>query len=212
MLATHVHHALAQVRELKLRILSAQRFTGYSGHCRSVGGTLALIAPLILTASWYPQTDNWHLLGWGVVLAVSVLANYSAVIYWFFSHPEVKRDVRRLMPAVDALPSLVVGAIITIALVANGHYDLLFGTWMCLFGLTNLSAKNTLPGALRPLGLAYIACGTACLLIPSVSFTSPWPMGLVFGIGEWIGGIIFHKHRMPDPMLKSSSAGETPND
>ena len=35
MIAAHIHDALAQVRELKLRVLNAQRFTGYSGRGRA---------------------------------------------------------------------------------------------------------------------------------------------------------------------------------
>lgn len=95
MIATHIHHALSQVRELKMRVLSAQRFTGYSGRCRAVGGTIALFAPLLLNAQWYPKTLTTHLAGWGVVCACAVLANYSAVLHWFLFQPDVERDLRR---------------------------------------------------------------------------------------------------------------------
>jgi len=198
MMAVHIHDALAQVRELKMRVLIAQRFTGYSGRSRAVGGTAALLAPLVLSADWYPQTNFAHLWGWGGVFAIAILANYSAVLYWFLFHPDVKRDIRKLMPTVYALPSLAVGGILTLALLLRGQYDLLFGTWMCLFGLTNLSARQNLPRSMYPLGLFYIACGTACLLAPWASFTQPWAMGLVFGIGEWVGGFIFHRNRVPN--------------
>ena len=203
MIATHVHHALAQIRELKMQVLSAQHFMGYSGRCRAVCGTAALAAPFVLSANGYPQTEVAHLLGWGVVLAFALVANYAAVLYWFFFFPDVKRDLRRLMPTVDALPSLLVGAILSIALIARAQYDALFGTWMCLFGLTNLSSRHVLPNALWPLGFFYIGCGTACLLVPSVSFTNPWLMGIVFGLGEWAGGFIFHVHRLPEARLST---------
>ena len=35
-------------------------------------------------------------------------------------------------------------------------------------------------------------CGTVYLLFSDVSFLNPWPMGVVFFIGEWLGGIILH--------------------
>ena len=199
MLALHIHQALAQVHELKMRVINAQRFTGYSGRCRIIGGTLALLAPFVLGAPWYPQTPVAHLAGWGLVLAVSVVANYAAVLYWFLFSPEARRDARRLMPTVYALPSLAVGGILTVALIQRGEYDALFGTWMCGYGLANLSSRQVLPKALWPLGCFYIGCGTICLFWPGLSFTHPWPMGIVFGIGEWIGGFIFHYHRMPNP-------------
>lgn len=201
MIAAHIHDALAQVRELKLRVLNAERFTGYSGRSRAVGGTAAMLAPFVMSAAWYPRTTTAHLWGWGVVFAIAVAANYSAVVHWFLFHPEVKRDVRKLMPTVHALPSLAVGGIFTGALILKGQYDLLFGMWMCLFGLTNLSARRTQPPSLGLLGLFYIVSGALCLLAPGVSFTHPWPMGLVFGLGEWIGGFIFHRGRCPEAAL-----------
>jgi hypothetical protein len=201
MMTMHIHQALAQVQELKMRVINAQHFTGYSGRCRVVGGTLALLAPLILGADWYPKTPTAHLMGWGCVLTVSVLANYFAVLHWFLFDPDTRRDVRRLIPTVYVLPSLAVGGILSAALILHGAYDSLFGTWMCLFGLANLSSRQVLPKTLWPLGLLYIVSGTACLFWPSLSFTNPWPMGIVFGIGEWVGGFIFHYHRRPDSSL-----------
>ena len=203
MISRQVHHALRQVRELKLRVLNAERFTGYSGRCRAVGGTIALVAAAVMSASWFPRTTGAHLAGWCSVLALSVLANYSAVLHWFLFHPEVKRDPRRLMPTVDALPSLAVGGLLSLFLIRNGQYDALFGTWMCLYGLTNLSTRRVLPKALWPLGFFYIGSGALCLFLPGLSFTDPWPMGLVFGLGEWAGGLIFHHNRVPDLPLTS---------
>jgi hypothetical protein len=50
---------------------------------------------------------------------------------------------------------------------------------------------------MRPLGVFYLTCGTVCLLVPWISFTNPWPMALVFGVGEWVGGFIFYQNRVP---------------
>jgi hypothetical protein len=131
------------------------------------------------------------------------LVNYSAVLCWYLFQPDIKRDVRRLMPTLDAVPSLVVGGVLTGALVLHRQYDMLFGVWMCLYGLTNLSSRQILPKALTSLGAFYILCGAGCLLIPQVSFTNPWPMGMVFGLGEWAGGFIFHRNRVPNATLTS---------
>lgn len=198
MIATHIHQALAQVQELKLRVIDSQRFTGYSGYSRMTGGTLALLAALVLSRSGYPQTPTAHLVGWGFVLAVSLVVNYAAVLHWFLFDPDTGRDIRRLVPTLYVLPSLAVGGILSAALIRLGAHDALFGTWMCLFGLANLSSRQILPRTLWPLGLFYIGCGTVCLFWPGLTFTNPWPMGLVFGIGEWVGGFIFHYHRRPE--------------
>ncbi len=196
MIATHIHDALAQVRELKMRVLNAQQFTGYSGRFRALGGTIALFAPFLMSANWYPRTTVAHIAGWGFVFLCAVLSNFSALLYWFLFHPEPERDLRRLMPTIDVLPPLIVGGILTGVLILNKQYDLLFGTWMCLFGLANLSSRQTLPKTLWPLGLFYIACGIICFLVPWIKITNPWPMGIVFGVGELVGGFIFYQNRI----------------
>lgn len=195
MIAQHVHQALRQVQELKLRVLASERFAGYSGRCRAAGGAVALLAAPVLGASWFPRTAVPHLVGWGAVLTVALLANYSAVLYWFLFHPDVKRDIRRLMPTVDAIPSLIVGAILTLFLISRGDYDALFGTWMCLYGLVNLSSRSVMPKTMWPLGSFYVASGALCLFLPGVSFCNPWPMALTFGLGELAGGLVFHYHQ-----------------
>ena len=63
---------------------------------------------------------------------------------------------------------------------------------MSLFGLANLASRHVLPSANFFVGVFYILCGTVCLLLPEITFTDPWPMGIVFFIGEWAGGWILH--------------------
>jgi len=201
--ASHVHDAIRQVRDLQRRVLEAERFTGYSGRSRAFGGTAALIAVVIMSRPDFPRTVEAHLAGWLAVLAFAVIGNYSALLYWFFFHPTQKKEMRRLIPTVDAFPPLLVGGLFTLVLIQRGLYDLLFGAWMCLYGLANLSSRRVLPKAIWPLGLFYIGCGTAFLLVPGVSFTSPWGAGLVFFFGEWVGGFIFHYNRRPNAPLSS---------
>jgi hypothetical protein len=197
-IAAHVHQALRQVKELRLRVLNAGRFTGYSGRAHAFAGSVAFLAAVVMSASWYPRTVEAHLIGWGTVFGIAVFANYAAVVYWFLFQPDVKRDIRRLVPAVDAIPSLLVGGILTAALLRSGQYDLLFGTWMCLYGLAHISSRRVLPRAISHLGTFYVACGVLCFFLPALTFTNPWPMGLVFGVGEVTGGMIFHRNRVPE--------------
>ncbi|MFH1023250.1 MAG: hypothetical protein V1809_07650 [Planctomycetota bacterium] len=195
MIANHIHHALAQVEELRRRILERQRFKGYSGRARAIGGSVALAGAAVMARGGFPRAAEAHVIGWGTVFAVAVLANYGALAWWFLFDPEVRRDLQRLRPAVDILPSLLVGGILSLVFILHGRHEYLFGTWMALFGLANLASRHVLPRLIWPVGLFYILCGAACLLIPGISFTNPWPMGIIFFIGEWAGGIVLHFHR-----------------
>ncbi len=204
MIARHIHHALAQVQELQQKVLEKQRFKGYSGRARAIDGTVALAATLVMASRHFPKHFLPHFLGWAVVFTMAVTINYGALIYWFLFDPTVKRDYRRLKPVFDIIPPLFVGGVLTLALVMRGHYDLLFGTWMCLFGLANIATRHVLPRAITLVGMAYVFSGTTCLLSPGIEFTNPWPLGMVFFLGEWAGGLVIHYDGLP-PFLTSKS-------
>lgn len=193
MVANHIHHALAQVRDLQQKILDSQRFKGYSGRARAIGGTLALVSAFVMSSAYYPQTTPAHALGWGTVALFGVLLNFGALIHWFLFDPGVQRDIRRLKPTLDALPAILVGGVLTMVMLSEGLHQYLFGIWMALFGLANLASRHVLPKRIWMIGSYYILCGAICLLYPGDDlFRNPWPMGLVFFIGEWMGGVILH--------------------
>ncbi|MBU4210962.1 MAG: hypothetical protein L6437_07570 [Kiritimatiellae bacterium] len=190
MIAHHIHDALVQVRRLKALILEKRLFRGYSGIARMAGGLMALIGAAIMASRNFPATPDAHLLGWTAVLAGALIINYGALLRWFSAKPASRRSLRDLVPAFDALPALAVGAGLSLALIMHGEYDLLFGTWMCLYGLVHMSYRNSLPFANYLVGIFYLACGMIMLVWSGVSFTNPYPMGLVFGAGELAGGFV----------------------
>ena len=93
MIANHIHHALAQVRELQKKILENQRFKGYSGRARAIGGTIALFSAFIMSSPQFPDNTAAHALGWGILALIGVLLNFGALIHWFLFDPTVKRDI-----------------------------------------------------------------------------------------------------------------------
>jgi hypothetical protein len=70
---------------------------------------------------------------------------------------------------------------------------------MCLYGLAHVAYRQSLPTIHYAVGIFYMLGGTACLLVPGICFTNPWPMGLVFGIGELSGGFILYRNRLEEP-------------
>jgi hypothetical protein len=187
-----VQQALSQVRDLQKKILEKQRFKGYSGRARAISGTLALATAAIMSSRFYPQTVLAHLAGWSALFVFAIALNFGAIFYWFIFDPQSKRDLRRLRPLLDVLLPLTVGGILTLTFLLHGLYSYLFGTWMCLFGLANFATRHTVPRSIWIPSLFYVACGTILLLTRDLSFLNPWPMGIVFFIGEWVGGIILH--------------------
>lgn len=190
-----IHEALGAVRHLREALIEKQRFTGYSGPVRMTTGVFSLVGAFIMGSRDFPVNLRAHLIGWGVVFLLSSLANLGAIAHWFLNEPRVRKHPRRLKPVLDFFPPLLVGAVLTALFVSQRQFDALFGTWMCMFGLTNLASRYVLPPGMILVGLFYITAGVFCLFSPSVVFTVPWPMGLVFFTGEMAGGAILYLDR-----------------
>ncbi len=188
----HVHQALAQVQAMRRHVIEKQRFKGYSGRARAMGGTLALAAAAWLAAR-PAHGDRFSLLIWVCVALVSIALNYGAVLVWFLSDPQVERQTRRLKPVVEVIPAITVGGILTLAFLRDGVFAYLPAVWMLLFGLANLASRHVLPKGIGWVGLLYLAAGATFLFAaPRQGLSNPWPMGIVFFVGEWLGGLVLH--------------------
>lgn len=196
MIATHVHDALSQVRRLQALILARKNFQGYSGLARMASGTAVMGAAMVLNCDLVPRSVMAHLFGWGAVMGLAMMINYGALAYWYFTDPEAKTSPMSLFPAIDAVPALAAGGVLSATLVMWGHFNMLQGVWMLLFGVAHTGYRLSLPRANYFVGMFYMVCGTAYLAYGEEPFTNPWPMGLVFFFGEWMGGWIFWRSRV----------------
>jgi hypothetical protein len=183
------NETLRKIRQLSDNVRRRRRFQGYAGWPRMLSGAVTLVAAFVMTSTtWVPTTAPAHLASWTIVLAIALAVNYGHLAWWFFSHKEIRTRPAELKPALDALPPLAAGAVLSIALILHGHYNLLFGTWMLMYGLAQTTYAGKLPVGVYATGLVYMACGTL-LLIMTPPFTNPWPMALMFVCGELAGGL-----------------------
>ncbi|MDR2981273.1 MAG: hypothetical protein LBV12_03395, partial [Puniceicoccales bacterium] len=185
----NANEALGVVAELRQRVLARQRFRGYSGLARAGGGTLALVGAAMVRLLIPDASDTALVVTWGVVFCLAFGLNYGAVVWWRMSN---RATTGALSPALEPLPILLVGGVVTAALIHASVLSLLPGVWMCLFGLTQFSAKYAMPQNIRLIGWYYIAVGIACLWFGEFSWREPLIMGGVFFMGEWSGGLILH--------------------
>jgi hypothetical protein len=176
-------------------ILEKRQFKGYSGTARIISGTVVLLGSTLMRSSIYPATEFSHLAGWLVVMGIALALNYGALILWYIQLPDDERKSIRVRPVFDAFPALLTGGVLSVALLLRGYPDLLFGVWMCCYGLAHTSCRRDLPQGNWFLGIYYMLCGAFFMLWQGSSFLNPWPMGMVFLVGEVAGGIIFHRHK-----------------
>ena len=190
----HLQDALALVHQLKATLLDSRAFHGYSGPMWAVSGTIALVAAAVMWSDFFPDTKPAYAMGWGTVFLVAFVLNGAAVGYWSLHDKGVKRDPNRLRPIVDVIPPMAVGALLTGVAIYRGDPGYLYGIWMCMFGLTNLASRYVLPWPIGLVGVFYVICGTLVLLL-GMPFLNPWPMGVVFFLGEWASGAILYMDR-----------------
>ncbi|HEY1764939.1 MAG TPA: hypothetical protein VGF85_08435 [Opitutaceae bacterium] len=199
----HVHQALAQVRVLRRYVIEKQRFRGYSGRARAISGCLALAASAWLSRR--PERDgNYALFVWLAVAVVASTVNFGAVGIWFLGEAAAERKPSRLKPALEVLPALTAGAALTLAFWRDGAFDYLVPVWLLLFGIANLASRHVLSRGIAWVGLFYMAAGLGILFgTPRAALGNPWPMGFIFFIGEWAGGLITYLDRLERPRWQS---------
>jgi hypothetical protein len=195
----HVHQALAQIRTMQRYIIERQRFKGYSGRARALSGSMALIAAYWL--SLQPgRPISYALALWLVVALVGAAMNYGAVLFWFLGESQGDKQTVRLKPALEVVPALAAGAALTIAFWRDGAFDYLVPVWMILFGIANLASRHVLPKEISWIGLFYMVSGAVLLFwAPRMGLSNPWPMGIVFFVGEWLGGLVIFFDRPDRP-------------
>ena len=194
MTANNVHDALAQIKQLQGFILGKKNFSGYLWQTKIAGGAVVLLGALIMASPCCPETVTTHLSVWVVIILTAMLINYGGLFYWFFYDKDSRRQWVRLLPAVDMLPEIVVGAVFTAIIIEKQQYDMLMGVWLCLYGLVHVSYRQALPKGSYIVGLFYIICG-AFLLFQHVQFTNPLPAAIIIFAGETICGISLYKNR-----------------
>ncbi len=134
---------LEQIRAVRHKLIYNQVFIGYSGWARIAGGAVALLGGLIMASNSFSKEIDSHILGWGSICAISFLLNLFAVFWWQHKTETRLSNFEKLLPTIDIMAPLYVGAIATYALIQYQMQDLLFGFWMCLFGLMHTASRHT---------------------------------------------------------------------
>ncbi|MDP0501717.1 MAG: hypothetical protein Q7P63_16610 [Verrucomicrobiota bacterium JB022] len=186
-----IRQAIREVQSLKQAIVEKQRFRGYSGRARALGGGIALGAALGLTLLAPLATPERIFAVWGVVFVLAASLNYGALCYWLARgrEPLLSRRVPQLL---ETCTIWLTAGVISLALWLQGEADLLYGLWMMLFGLAQIFNRHHLPRGIGLLGAYYLLCGGLCLWWADGIFARPLAMGAVFFVGEFAGGLIFH--------------------
>jgi hypothetical protein len=197
-----LQQALSDLAEVRDRLVRVQRFEGYSAVAAIASGFAALAAGYVqLQAAPLPlRIDALHryVMIWMACLAVALALNYGAVGIWLWKHrgPGALSGFRTAARSIA--PSVVLGGLLTVALIDRSAYSLLPGTWFSLYSLGLFASRDVIPRSTFAITLGFAALAALFLVSPLQSVAlSWWVMPLGFGLGQIGVGLLICLERAP---------------
>src|SRR5688500_16533334 len=176
--------AMDNLRFIRETMEAAGTFTAVSGWGQVAIGLTAIVAALIAGRL---SGAEWVL----VWTAEAVLALFISV--WFMyekaksaSVPLLSGSARKLLFSFS--PVVVVGMVVTVALLQRQMYTLLPAIWMLLYGTAVVAAGAFSVRSVPVMGAAFILAGTGALFTP-IAWSTAW-MIVGFGVLHIVFGFV----------------------
>lgn len=189
-----LNKALGDISSIRRQMARSTEFRGYGPATLGATGVFALIAAGA-QALWLvdaPHHVPSYLATWVTTAVVS------AALIGTQMHRRTRRihsamaDEMIRMAAEQFLPSAVAGALLTVVLMAfvPSALWMLPGLWQITFGLGVFSSCRFLPRLMLLAGAWYLLTGLFCIALGDVRAFSPWAMGIPYGTGQILVGVI----------------------
>lgn len=191
-----VERALADLEEVRDRLATLQRYRGFSGPAAALSGAIAIGAGLVQYAlAPYPHSIaeiNRYLTIWLLCLALALAINYGAGYLWYVRNAGRQARRQSRTAGLTILPAVVLGAVLSLALILHGQPGLLPGVWYTCYAVGLFAARTMLPSMTLTVSLAFGVAGALLLLSPDTTLPlSWWAMPIGFGVGQaYIGWLI----------------------
>lgn len=156
-------HVVENLRFIRETMEAAGAFTAMSGWAQVVIGATAIGAAVV--AANQPDRLRW-LAVWLVEAAVAIAIATVGILGKARRRrlPLLSGASRRFWPSFAA--PLLVGAVLTVALVQRGQYDALPGAWLLLFGAAVVSGGALSVPLVRLMGWSFLALGLVAVFVP----------------------------------------------
>jgi hypothetical protein len=192
-----LREALAQISEIRDQLARTETFEGYRSATVAASGLLALAAAGV-QASWIPDPAarlDEYLTLWVAVAVVSVAITGTEMFVRCRRAASATAARLTRMVVEQFLPSLVVGALLTVAIVAVAPETawMLPGLWALVFGLGVFASARLFPRPVTWVAAWYLLSGIACLAAAKrVEPLSPWLMVSTFGVGQLLAAAVVY--------------------
>jgi len=190
--------ALDQIAAVREGVARANTFRGYRAATTLMSSVLALAASAVCSGLlhygvYYVEP---YLAVWIAAAAVSMTLCGFEMAYRVAGSP-LQRDLT--LAAVERfLPSLAAGGLLTLVIYRFCPEELwmLPGLWMMFFGLGIHASRRLLPRYSEIIAAFYLLCGLIVLSMRETDMLNPWPMGIVFGLGQLAAaGVLWQTER-----------------
>lgn len=189
-----VSRALADLEEVRSRLVAVQRFRGWSGGAAVVSGTAAItIGVYQFFALPYPASAvdaSRFVTMWIACLVFALAINYGAIVLWLGRNWTLRARCELRTVGMTIAPAIAAGGVLTAALLHRHLDGMLPGLWCVCYAMGLIASRAMVPrGVLAVAGL-FAAAGTALLFAPDVNALRWWVMPATFGIGQLLIGLL----------------------
>ena len=195
-----VSRAMADLEEVRTRLVAVQRFRGLSGGAAFASGVAAIVSGVIQATSVptpaTPAEGVRYVTIWIACLACSLAVNYGAIVLWLARHWSVRSRVELKTVGMTILPSVVAGGLFTAAFIARGELGLLPGMWCLCYALGLIASRAMAPPGIGWIAALFAAGGAALLFAPGSNALAWWVMPVTFGIGQIVIGVLVSRDAM----------------
>ncbi len=190
-----IEKALNQISEIHGHLARTDVYRGYRAVPVALSGVLALVAAAVQTRLSGSESPHSFVIYWVVVAVLSAIVAGGGIVCGYVRQqsPFARRRTRTAVG--QLLPCLVAGAAVTVLVVRleDGFIAYLPGLWAVLFSLGVFASRPYLPRIIGWVPLYYLAAGIALLAMAGDGRSlSPWGMGLTFGFGQIVSGIVLY--------------------
>lgn len=191
--------ALADLAEVRYRLAGTQRFAGFSGAAAAASGIIGLAAGLLQALmAPRPVDAGGYVVYFGIwytTLALALVINYGAVAMWLAKNRGVHAKQQSRLAAFAMVPAIVLGGVLTLALVDHGLMVLVPGVWYGAYAVALFASRTLVPTSVLTVAGAFGVIALA-LLLPFESIALAWwVMPLGFGLGQIVIGVCLARDR-----------------
>jgi hypothetical protein len=189
-----IDKALSQISEIHAHVARAEVYRDVKALPVAISGGLALLAAPLQPLAIGPAPGVSFIFYWIGVAAFCALVAGGGIVRDYFLRPDPLGHLRTRIVSGQFTPCLAAGGLVTMATLFEPRLlPHLPGLWSILFSLGIFAARPYLPRMIGYAAAWYLGAGGALLaLVPSGNSLSPWGMGLVFGVGQILSGLILY--------------------